>query len=94
MGGDSGALLSPESFRLVGGVASALLILSGALKLRGGEPLGIVSSTHIVWLFAASNYASSASCCLQLWAALRGRHSSAALSQQSSRLGLFAVVSP
>eukprot|EP00962_Isochrysis_galbana_P009258 scaffold2600_cov103-Isochrysis_galbana.AAC.3 len=87
------AVLSPASLRLVGGVATVLLLFSVTLKFLGGEPLGVIGPKHIVWLFAASNYAASASCLLQLWAALHGRHSAAALSQQSSRLGLCAVVS-
>jgi hypothetical protein len=74
-------------------VATVLLLFSVTLKSLGGAPLGVIGPKHIVWLFAFANYAASASCLLQLWAALHGRHSSAALSQQSSRLGLCAVVS-
>jgi len=90
---NASTILSTATLKLVGSVAASLLLFTTALKLLGGQPLGVVSPLHIVWLFAASNYAASAACALQIWAALRGRHSSAALSQQSSRLGLVAVVS-
>ncbi|EOD04963.1 hypothetical protein EMIHUDRAFT_107434 [Emiliania huxleyi CCMP1516] len=81
--------LSPASLRRVGGVLTALLLLVGVLRLRA-SPLGVAGPHHIVLLFAAGNYASSASSALQLWSLLTKHQSSAALSVQASRLAFGA----